>query len=88
MIKTVLFDLDGTLLPMDQDEFVKAYFGLFPPLWALSTKVFSNFCLEIPIYKVSLGNNYESAQSQTARALFFMRRTVVCEVCIQKQKEI
>ena len=25
-IKTVLFDLDGTLLPMDQDEFVKAYF--------------------------------------------------------------
>lgn len=27
-IKVVLFDLDGTLLPMDQDEFVKAYFGL------------------------------------------------------------
>lgn len=26
-IKTVLFDLDGTLLPMDQDIFVKAYFG-------------------------------------------------------------
>ena len=26
-IKTVLFDLDGTLLPMDQDVFVKAYFG-------------------------------------------------------------
>lgn len=26
-IKAVLFDLDGTLLPMDQDEFVKAYFG-------------------------------------------------------------
>lgn len=26
-IRTVLFDLDGTLLPMDQDEFVKAYFG-------------------------------------------------------------
>ena len=26
-IKTVFFDLDGTLLPMDQDEFVKAYFG-------------------------------------------------------------
>ena len=24
----VLFDLDGTLLPMDQDAFVKAYFGL------------------------------------------------------------
>lgn len=26
-MKTVLFDLDGTLLPMDQDHFVKAYFG-------------------------------------------------------------
>lgn len=26
-IKVVLFDLDGTLLPMDQDEFIKAYFG-------------------------------------------------------------
>lgn len=28
MIKTILFDLDGTLLPMDQDVFSKAYFGL------------------------------------------------------------
>ena len=27
MIKAVLFDLDGTLLPMDQDEFVNGYFG-------------------------------------------------------------
>ena len=27
MISTVLFDLDGTLLPMDQDVFVKDYFG-------------------------------------------------------------
>ncbi len=26
-ITTVLFDLDGTLLPMDQDLFIKAYFG-------------------------------------------------------------
>ena len=26
-LKAVLFDLDGTLLPMDQEEFVKAYFG-------------------------------------------------------------
>lgn len=26
-INTVLFDLDGTLLPMDQDVFVKSYFG-------------------------------------------------------------
>lgn len=27
-ITTVLFDLDGTLLPMNQDEFVNTYFGL------------------------------------------------------------
>lgn len=27
-ITTVFFDLDGTLLPMDQDAFVKHYFGL------------------------------------------------------------
>lgn len=27
-IKAILFDLDGTLLPMDQDEFVKTYFKL------------------------------------------------------------
>lgn len=27
-LQAVLFDLDGTLLPMDQDEFIKAYFGL------------------------------------------------------------
>ncbi len=26
-MKTVLFDLDGTLLPMDQEAFIKAYFG-------------------------------------------------------------
>lgn len=27
MIKAVLFDLDGTLLPLDQDEFIKFYFS-------------------------------------------------------------
>ena len=27
MITTILFDLDGTLLPMDQDRFTKAYFA-------------------------------------------------------------
>ncbi len=26
-ITTILFDLDGTLLPMDQDNFIRAYFG-------------------------------------------------------------
>lgn len=28
MIKTVLFDLDGTLLPMDQEKFVRCYLNL------------------------------------------------------------
>ena len=28
MIKAVIFDLDGTLVPLKDDEFVKAYFGL------------------------------------------------------------
>ena len=28
MLKAVLFDLDGTLLPMDEQEFTKGYFGL------------------------------------------------------------
>ncbi len=28
MVKTILFDLDGTLLPMDQEVFVKTYLGL------------------------------------------------------------
>lgn len=27
LIKNILFDLDGTLLPMDQDKFAKGYFG-------------------------------------------------------------
>ena len=34
-IKAVLFDLDGTLLPMDQDVFVRAYFGLLAKKLAL-----------------------------------------------------
>ena len=27
MLTTILFDLDGTLLPMDQEVFVKDYLG-------------------------------------------------------------
>lgn len=26
-MNTVLFDLDGTLLPMDQEAFIRLYFG-------------------------------------------------------------
>lgn len=28
MIKNILFDLDGTLLPMDEDKYIKSYFSL------------------------------------------------------------
>jgi len=31
---TVLFDLDGTLLPLDADEFIKIYFGEMGPYFA------------------------------------------------------
>ena len=35
MLKLVLFDLDGTLLPMDQDVFIKTYFGALAKKMAL-----------------------------------------------------
>lgn len=42
-LTTVLFDLDGTLLPMDQDQFIKGYFGAlirkFAPLGYDPTKM-------------------------------------------------
>lgn len=34
MIKNILFDLDGTLLPMDQDEFTKVYIGILGKTFA------------------------------------------------------
>ena len=34
-IKTIMFDLDGTLLPMDQEQFTKYYFGLLAKKLAL-----------------------------------------------------
>ena len=34
MIDTILFDLDGTLLWMDLDEFVSNYFGLIAKCFA------------------------------------------------------
>jgi len=44
MIKAILFDLDGTMLPMDQDEFVKVYF----------TELCKRFCPELKIDDKSL----------------------------------
>lgn len=57
MIKNVFFDLDGTLLPMDQEQFVKAYFknlaaklspygydpqGLIDGIWAGTVAMVAN----------------------------------------------
>ena len=56
-VKAVLFDLDGTLLPMDQDKFIKAYLGglvkvlaphgynpdlIAEALWASTRQMFTN----------------------------------------------
>ena len=39
-IKAVLFDLDGTLLPMDQDLFLKSYFkGIGKKLFCETEKI-------------------------------------------------
>lgn len=50
-IRAVLFDLDGTLLPMDQDTFVKTYFGLLAkklaPLGYEAEKLFQTIWLGI-----------------------------------------
>lgn len=57
MLKAILFDLDGTLLPMNDDEFTRTYFGLlcktvtplgYSPeklvdtLWAGTSKMYRN----------------------------------------------
>ncbi len=44
-IKTILFDLDGTLLPMDQDLFIKAYLG------GLAKKLAPHGYIPEPFYK-------------------------------------
>ena len=33
-----MFDLDGTLVPLDQDKFIRGYFGLLVP--ELSTRTY------------------------------------------------
>ena len=54
-IKAVMFDLDGTLLPMDQDVFIKAYFGglvkkLVPLGYDAEQRCFASFEICITIY--------------------------------------
>lgn len=65
-LKTILFDLDGTLLPMDQDIFVKTYFGLLAK--NLSTKGFEPTKLIESIWagtKAMITNNGEQTNEET-----------------------
>ena len=47
MIKAVLFDLDGTMLPMEQDEFVRVYF----------TELCKRFCPQLGMDEKTLVKN-------------------------------
>ena len=53
-INHVFFDLDGTLLPMDQDEFVKAYLGLLGKRLAPKGYEFEKF---IKVMWAGVGSN-------------------------------
>jgi len=68
MIEAVLFDLDGTLLPMDQEEFIKTYFG------ELTKKMTAHGCdPELLIKWVWAGTEamVKNDGSKTNRAVFY-----------------
>lgn len=75
MIKAVLFDLDGTLLPLDQNEFIKAYFkGLVTALTPLGEDPKS---LEAAVWQgtyAMIKNNGE----KTNEAAFFDYFSSIC----------
>ena len=39
MLKAILFDLDGTLLPMNEEEFTKGYFKLLCKKWQIMATI-------------------------------------------------
>jgi len=68
MINTILFDLDGTLLPMDQDEFVQTYFK------ELIRTMAKHGCEAEPLSKAIWTGTYamvENDGSKTNREAFF-----------------
>lgn len=60
-IKAVLFDLDGTLLPMDNDLFVKVYFGKLG-------QTVASYGIEPEIFKKALWGGIAAMQSNDGRA--------------------
>lgn len=44
LLKAVLFDLDGTLLPMDEEKFTNGYFELLPSYLEKSDTKNKNLC--------------------------------------------
>lgn len=68
MLTTVLFDLDGTLLPMDQEEFVKCYLGLLAR--KLAPKGYDPKCLVSAVWK-GTDAMYRNDGSKTNEAVFW-----------------
>ena len=64
MIRALFFDLDGTLLPMDLDEFIQTYFGLLaqrlPSTGIISTSVFLRRFLLTFVLLFNVENNWST----------------------------
>lgn len=67
-IKAVLFDLDGTLLPMDQDQFVKSYLGLLGKRLAPKGYEFEKF---IKVMWAGVGSMVKNDGSCTNEEVFW-----------------
>lgn len=76
MLKAILFDLDGTLLPMDQDYFMKLYFG------SLAKKVAPlNYDMDSFVDNVWAGTvaMVKNDGSRTNREAFWARFSELCQ---------
>ncbi len=77
IIKAILFDLDGTLLPQDQDIFIAEYFkGLIKALAPLGVE---EKTLEAAIWK-STGAMIKNDGSMTNERAFFESFRRICDV--------
>lgn len=75
MLTTIIFDLDGTLLPMEQEEFLKYYFILL-------TRKFSAYKPELLIKAVNHGVKamFENDGKQTNEVIFWKKFSEVFPV--------
>lgn len=84
-MKTILFDLDGTLLPMAQEEFIKAYLG------GLATKLAPyGYDPNTLIQGIWTGTKamVENSGSETNEEVFWHAFTAACGCDIRKDEEI